>query len=167
MTKKKSERDHTLADRSYLRGYISSILGIENGAYQLGNMISNAESAAELLNYDRKHIGLATRAMLRQAILGSPHNIAHSGIGKFAKTLRKDPELYDSFTRVFRRAISDTLPTISAGEQSEYNLAILEALVNAHPQLKRSWEKALSAEEKAQKTIKKAASVEPTERHPV
>lgn len=167
MSKKHSKRDHTLADRSYLRGYISSILSIENGAFQLGSMISNAESAAELLNYDRKHIGLATRAMLKQVILGSPHNIAHSGIGKFAKTLRKDPELYDSFTRVFRRAISETLPTISSGDQREYNLAILEALVKEHPQLKGSWEKALSVEREAQETIKKVASTGPTERQPV
>mgnify|MGYP000085318880 CR=1 FL=1 len=167
MTKKKSERDHTLADRSYLRGYISSILSIENGAYQLGNMISNAESAAELLNYDEEHIAPATKAMLEQAVLGSTHSIAHSGIGKFAKTLKKDPELYEAFTEAFGAAISDSLPTISAGEHSDHNLAILKTLVSEHPQLKGAWDTALKAQEKAKKTIEKAASPAPSHQHPV
>ncbi|MDY0029928.1 MAG: hypothetical protein RBR86_08325 [Pseudobdellovibrionaceae bacterium] len=162
-----SKRDHTLADRRYLRGYISGILGIKDGAYQLANMISNAESAAELLNYDREHIHMATQALLRQSILGSSFDISRSGIGKFAKTLRNDPDLYDAFTSAFGASISDTLPGIKVGEQSQHNLEILRTLVKDHPKLKGAWDVAISAEEKARETIKKAAHAEPTHRHPV
>ncbi len=160
MTEKK--RNHDAAALSFLRGYIPSVLALEEGEELLGEMIARSESAAELLNYDPEHIEIATQGLLGKDVLGGLHNPTSNGVARLAKTLKLDPELYNTFVSAFAAGIKEAYGKVAAGDQNkEHNIAVLEELVSKHPRLKQSWEDAKSSSSPVNRTPEKSTSKTP------
>lgn len=136
-----SARDHSKADRPHLRGYIKSILTIEGeGPRLLANMISKADTADELLNYDPEHIVIATGAILHTSPVGCEAAPEREGIGRFAKSLKRDPELYAAFVHTFNNEIESALKMSLGGDFADYNRRILDRLADKNPEIKGAWE---------------------------
>ncbi|HNQ91398.1 MAG TPA: hypothetical protein PKI93_00530 [Alphaproteobacteria bacterium] len=138
-----SVRDHSKADRPHLRGYIKSILTIEGeGPKLLANMMSKADTADELLNYDPEHVAIATLGALHTSPVGCEAAFEREGIGQLAKSLKRDSKLYAAFVATFNREIEDALHTSLGGNLREFNRRVLERLAEKHPDLREGWEPA-------------------------
>ncbi len=145
------KRDHSAADMPHLRGYVDAALSLEDGEEVLGEMIAKSESAAELLNFDPAHIELATRGLLGKTVLGGTHHPTSSGVARLAKTLKQDPELYDTFVSSFAVEIGQAYRKVASGDHKDHNIAVLDELVSKHPRLKQSWEAAKAGNSSADK----------------
>ncbi|OIN86348.1 MAG: hypothetical protein AUJ12_06230 [Alphaproteobacteria bacterium CG1_02_46_17] len=159
MTEKK--RNHDAAALPFLRGYIPSVLALEEGGELLGEMIAKSESAAELLNYDLDHIKIATQGLLGKEVLGGMHNPTSNGVARLAKTLKLDPDLYNTFVSAFAAGIKEAYGKVASGQHKDHNIAVLEELVSKHPRLKQSWEDAKSSSSPVNGTPKKSTSKTP------
>ncbi len=129
MTEAKTTWDHSKADRPYLRGYAFALLRLENpGERQLASMISNAENADELLNYDSDMIRTATNAVLEADVLGSRYKPDDAPIWRLAKSLRRHPEIYQVFVEKFAQKIGPVVKKSVDGEYAENNRVFLGCL---------------------------------------
>lgn len=126
--------DHSKADRPYLRGYAFDLLRLCNaGERQLASMMSNADNAQELLNYDSDMIRTATRAVLEADLLGSRYKPDDATIWRLAKSLRRQPEMYQVFVEEFSQKIGPVVQKSVSGEHSENNKAFLGFMAEAFP----------------------------------
>ncbi len=113
-------------NRSYLKGYIEPILGLKDGEFRLGQMISTAEDAEELGNYTAEHIERITRALM--------HLEPFDYFPKFVASVKRSPCLWVALVHSFSEQIADVDAKLRS-KPDQREIQVLDKLCQTYPDL--------------------------------
>ncbi len=112
--------------RSYLIGYIEPILGLKDGEFRLGQMISAAEDLAELENYTAAHIERITRALM--------HFEPFEYFPKFVASVKRSTCLWAALVHSFSEQIADVDAKLRS-KPDQREIQVLDKLCQTYPDL--------------------------------